>query len=544
MAIKETHGHHRPKFVEEIDYDEIEKLEIVGKGSFGVVYRGRWRNNYVAVKHIDTEAERKAFTIEVRQLSRVNHPNIVKLYGACTSNPVCLVMEFAEGGSLYNVLHCKPEPQYNLGHAVSWTLQCAEGVAYLHSMKPKPLIHRYFIIFVFHIYTALNIKLYTFYIFIFFSDLKPPNLLLVNEGKTLKICDFGTACDKKTYMTNNKGSAAWMAPEVFEGSNYTEKCDVYSWGIILWQVLTRQKPFNEIGGSAYGIMWAVHKGTRPPMFEHCPHPFQKLITECWDQNPNVRPSMDHVVEVMRILIQFCSGHDQPLIYPNDCYTLSSEFEEDCISSEDSYPDIPDSYVESLRSHKGVNRILTNDSLKSNPNLSIPLNINVENKFDQCEDLKILTMPGFDKVGAYRTVDSTDREDEPNQDTNNFQDVSGTHPELDNLYLMLDQQLHPIPPDNTCPQSVQIFEEHKQLAQEYLKVQTEIAYLSRHMEQLAERLSQEEIMCDEGVEEDDEEIKKLENEKENLTQMHQNLKKQLELINRKNSNHSNEKESSS
>jgi serine/threonine protein kinase len=47
--------------------------------------------------------------------------------------------------------------------------------------------------------------------------LKPPNLLLVNEGKTLKICDFGTACDKKTYMTNNKGSAAWMAPEVFEG---------------------------------------------------------------------------------------------------------------------------------------------------------------------------------------------------------------------------------------------------------------------------------------------------------------------------------------
>ncbi|KAL5240977.1 hypothetical protein ACI65C_008387 [Semiaphis heraclei] len=522
MAIKETHGH-KQKFVEEIDYDEIEKLEIVGKGSFGVVYRGRWRNNYVAVKHIDTEAERKAFTVEVRQLSRVNHPNIVKLYGACTSNPVCLVMEFAEGGSLYNVLHCKPEPQYNLGHAVSWTLQCAEGVAYLHNMKPKPLIHR---------------------------DLKPPNLLLVNEGKTLKICDFGTACDKKTYMTNNKGSAAWMAPEVFEGSNYTEKCDIYSWGIILWQVLTRLKPFNEIGGSAYGIMWAVHKGTRPPIFEQCPRPFQELITECWDQNPNVRPSIDHVVQVMRILIQFCSGHDQPLMYPNYCYSISSEFEEDC-TSEDSCPDISDSYIESLRSHKGINGMLTNDSLKSNPNLSIPLNVNVENKFDQYEDLKILTMPGFDKVGAYQTVDSTDREDETNSqcqsqpdDTNNVKGVSGTHPELDNLYLMLDQQLHPIPPDNTCPQSVQIFEEHKQLAQEYLKVQTERAYLSRHMEQLAERLSQEEILCDEEVDEDDEEIKKLKNEKENLTQLSQNLKKQLEMIHVKKSNHSNENEPSS
>lgn len=56
----------------------------------------------MAVKHIDAEAEKKAFAVEVRQLSRVSHPNIVKLYGACTQNPVCLVMEYAEGGSLYN----------------------------------------------------------------------------------------------------------------------------------------------------------------------------------------------------------------------------------------------------------------------------------------------------------------------------------------------------------------------------------------------------------------------------------------------------------
>lgn len=56
----------------------------------------------MAVKHIDSEAEKKAFAVEVRQLSRVSHPNIVKLYGACTQNPVCLVMEYAEGGSLYN----------------------------------------------------------------------------------------------------------------------------------------------------------------------------------------------------------------------------------------------------------------------------------------------------------------------------------------------------------------------------------------------------------------------------------------------------------
>lgn len=67
-----------------------------------MVWKGKWRGQYVAVKYINSEGERKAFTVEVRQLSRVVHPNIVKLYGACTKNPVCLVMEYAEGGSLYN----------------------------------------------------------------------------------------------------------------------------------------------------------------------------------------------------------------------------------------------------------------------------------------------------------------------------------------------------------------------------------------------------------------------------------------------------------
>lgn len=80
-------------------------FQVVGKGSFGVVHRGIWNGNDVAVKRIETEAERQAFMVEVHQLSRVSHKNIVKLYGACLDrqqNPVCLVMEFAEGGSLYN----------------------------------------------------------------------------------------------------------------------------------------------------------------------------------------------------------------------------------------------------------------------------------------------------------------------------------------------------------------------------------------------------------------------------------------------------------
>jgi mitogen-activated protein kinase kinase kinase 7 len=277
-------------FVEEIDYNELRFLEVVGRGAFGVVSRARWRNLDVAVKLIETESERKAFITELKQLSRINHPHIVKLYGACTKQPVCLVMEYAEGGSLYNVLHgASPVPKYTAAHAISWALQCARGVEYLHAMKPKALIHR---------------------------DLKPPNLLLINGGTVLKICDFGTACDAHTHMTNNKGSAAWMAPEVFEGSNYSEKCDVFSWGIILWEVIARCKPFDEIGGSAFRVMWAVHSGKRPPLVKDCPKALETLMTRCWSANPVERPSMSEVVRIMSRLGQFVKGEDVPLLYPS------------------------------------------------------------------------------------------------------------------------------------------------------------------------------------------------------------------------------------
>lgn len=277
---------------QEIDPNDLQKVKVIGKGSFGVVSRGRWQGKDVAIKLIETEDEKKAFRVEVVQLARVKHPNIVELYGACTkADPVCLVMEFAEGGSLFNVLHGKPpQPVYNLAHALSWALQCAKGVAYLHRQKPKPLIHR---------------------------DLKPANLLLMEGGITLKICDFGTACDAHTYMTNSKGSAAWMAPEVFEGSQYNEKCDIFSWGVILWEVLSRKRPFDNIQGPAYTIMWAIHEGKRPQKIKKLPHPLGDLMNRCWSSTASKRPSMEQVEKVMTKLAGLLKGADVPLVYPTE-----------------------------------------------------------------------------------------------------------------------------------------------------------------------------------------------------------------------------------
>ncbi|KAK3741813.1 hypothetical protein QZH41_010450, partial [Actinostola sp. cb2023] len=323
-----------PNFVEEIDVNELKVIENVGRGAFGVVYKSLWREKFiVAVKTIEGEAEKQAFLVEVEQLSRVKHESIIKLYGAViTQDPVCLVMEYAEGGSLYNckylilpisyilhilymtglnamllffaVLHWQklsPAPIYTVSHVMSWALQCAQGVEYLHGIKPKAIIHR---------------------------DLKPPNLLLTKCGTAIKICDFGTACDQRTYMTNNKGSAAWMAPEVFEGTNYTEKCDVYSFGIILWEMITRRRPFEDMAGSpAFRIMWAVHGGQRPPLIKNIPKPIENLMTSCWGKDPQRRPSFSQIVVFLSHLMKFFPGADTCLVFPP-----SSPVNEECAES--------------------------------------------------------------------------------------------------------------------------------------------------------------------------------------------------------------------
>ncbi|CAL4103423.1 unnamed protein product, partial [Meganyctiphanes norvegica] len=193
---------------------------------------------------------------------------------------------FLEIYDLCLLLHNSPLTQYNLAHGMSWLLQCARAVAYLHA-QPRPLLHR---------------------------DLKPPNLLLTKGAKVLKLCDFGTACELSTVMTDNRGSAAWMAPEVFEGQLYTEKCDVYSWGIILWEVLTRRVPFHDLG-LAVRIMWAVHQKQRPPLVHGSPKIIENLMTRCWDHVQDNRPRMDEVIESVQFISKYLKGCDEPIINP-------------------------------------------------------------------------------------------------------------------------------------------------------------------------------------------------------------------------------------
>ncbi|XP_004605728.1 mitogen-activated protein kinase kinase kinase 7 isoform X2 [Sorex araneus] len=540
---------------EEIDYKEIEVEEVVGRGAFGVVCKAKWRAKDVAIKQIESESERKAFIVELRQLSRVNHPNIVKLYGACL-NPVCLVMEYAEGGSLYNVLHgAEPLPYYTAAHAMSWCLQCSQGVAYLHSMQPKALIHR---------------------------DLKPPNLLLVAGGTVLKICDFGTACDIQTHMTNNKGSAAWMAPEVFEGSNYSEKCDVFSWGIILWEVITRRKPFDEIGGPAFRIMWAVHNGTRPPLIRNLPKPIESLMTRCWSKDPSQRPSMEEIVKIMTHLMRYFPGADEPLQYP--CQ-FSDEGQSNSATSTGSFMDITSTNT-SNKSDTNMEQVpATNDTIKrleskllknqakqqsESGRLSLgasrgssieslpPTSEGKRMSADMSEiEARIAATAGNGQPRRRSIQDLTITGTESGQVSSRSSspsvrmittsgptsekparshpwtpddatDTNGSDNSIPMAYLTLDHQLQPLAPCPNSKESMAVFEQHCKMAQEYMKVQTEIALLLQRKQELVAELDQDE-KDQQNTSRLVQEHKKLLDENKSLSTYYQQCKKQLEVI---------------
>ncbi|XP_069052452.1 mitogen-activated protein kinase kinase kinase 7 isoform X1 [Lepisosteus oculatus] len=576
---------------EEIDYNDIEVEEVVGRGAFGVVCKAKWRGKDVAIKTIESESERKAFIVELRQLSRVNHPNIVKLYGSCSS-PVCLVMEYAEGGSLYNVLHgAEPLPYYTASHAMSWCLQCSQGVSYLHGMKPKALIHR---------------------------DLKPPNLLLVAGGTVLKICDFGTACDIQTHMTNNKGSAAWMAPEVFEGNNYSEKCDVFSWGIILWEVITRRKPFDEIGGPAFRIMWAVHNGTRPPLIKNLPKPIESLMTRCWSKDPSQRPSMEEIVKIMTHLMRYFPGSDEPLHYPcqysdegqsNSAtstgsvldYTstntsnksdanmepVDSQVNDTIKRNESKYvppfkhkgdavrPVLPLSRggsVESLSDSRGrPQSVASADSKRMSTDLSdldsrmtfgnaarpqskrghrktasfgtildVP-KIYISASSEQQRRRSVQDLPGIGTESSQgsrnssrssspsvRMITPTDKARSLGFSPDDSADTNGSDNSIPMAYLTLDHQLQPLAPCPNSKESMAVFEQHCKMAQEYLKVQTEIALLIQRKNELIAELDQDE-KDQQNTSRLVQEHKKLLEENKSLSTYFQQCKKQLELI---------------
>ncbi|KAN0014456.1 hypothetical protein ACTFIU_000774 [Dictyostelium citrinum] len=270
----------------EISETEITTESILGDGSFGTVYKGRCRLKDVAVKVMLKQVDQKTLTDfrkEVAIMSKIFHPNIVLFLGACTSTPGKLMIctELMKG-NLESLL-LDPMVKLPLITRMRMAKDAALGVLWLHSSNPV-FIHR---------------------------DLKTSNLL-VDANLTVKVCDFGLSQIKqrgenlKDGQDGAKGTPLWMAPEVLQGRLFNEKADVYSFGLVLWQIFTRQELFPEFDNFFKFVAAICEKQLRPSIPDDCPKSLRELIKKCWDPNPEVRPSFEGIVsELEEIIIDCC-----------------------------------------------------------------------------------------------------------------------------------------------------------------------------------------------------------------------------------------------
>ncbi|EYU28799.1 hypothetical protein ABFS82_12G098000 [Erythranthe guttata] len=265
---------------------EIEPAELdfssstlIGKGSFGEIVKACWRGTPVAIKRIlpnlsDDKLVIQDFRHEVNLLVKLRHPNIVQFLGAVTERkPLMLITEYLRGGDLHQ--HLKEKGALNPSTAINFALDIARGMAYLHS-EPNVVIHR---------------------------DLKPRNVLLVNTSADhLKVGDFGLSKlirvqhSHDVYkMTGETGSYRYMAPEVFRHRKYDKKVDVFSFAMILYEMLEGEPPMANY--EPYEAARYVSEGHRPAFRAKSFTPELKELTDqCWAGDMNQRPSFLEILK--------------------------------------------------------------------------------------------------------------------------------------------------------------------------------------------------------------------------------------------------------
>ena len=261
-----------------IPWSKLQLGNLLGSGSYGDVYQATWQGIEVAVKqlHLKTLSgdAAKDFQHEATMMGQCQFPHIVRLYGICQEpNHVAMVMEYLPKGSLYHVLHDANEVlPWN---PIRWdiALDIGKGLSYLHDQK---IIHR---------------------------DLKSLNVLLDHQYHA-KISDFGFAKVKsESQGTKTKleiGTLRWMAPELLkrETDDHNVATDIYSYGMVLWEIASRQLPFRSGLDNTVVMNW-IKDGEQENVPVDCPEAYGELIKACWQKEAKERPSAEKLVAELK-----------------------------------------------------------------------------------------------------------------------------------------------------------------------------------------------------------------------------------------------------
>jgi Ran GTPase-activating protein (RanGAP) involved in mRNA processing and transport/GTPase SAR1 family protein len=290
-------------FDELIDASELEKREEIGRGAFGVVYRGIWANRVVAIKTIATSeidaigrggagggggggAAWREFCNEAHILSTLIHPCVVRLF-AVVAQPAKMVVEFCKGGNLQQFVNERQVSAVSDSLRLAIAYDVARALAYLHEQRP-PVLHR---------------------------DLRSPNVLLVasdeqvlNEvmqrgGAVAKLTDFGLAMHMTAVARESLETWAWMAPETRGPlAIYTDRADMFSYAMVVYHMVTHELPFSDVleVRDAWRVERDVSENDRRPTLDNNSvlTVFSTLIRVCWDADPAKRPSAQMVATML------------------------------------------------------------------------------------------------------------------------------------------------------------------------------------------------------------------------------------------------------
>ncbi|KAI0978795.1 hypothetical protein GJ496_000103 [Pomphorhynchus laevis] len=253
----------------EIDRNSIKLISLIGSGNYGEVWKGKCRSLDVAVKTMKSRRQPSShdFLDEARLMKDLDHPNIVRLYGVSTSaEPLYIVVEYMVNGNLLTYLRSDMGRILKLPKLVDVAAQIASGMSYL---EKQHFVH---------------------------CDLAARNIL-VGEAMLVKIGDFGLAkiirTGKLLVESQTQFPIKWTAPEAATKKEYTIKSDVWSFGILLYELITRGSiPYP--GMSNQETLKAVSEGFRLSKPPQCPNSFYHVMTNCWNANPKLRPTFEHL----------------------------------------------------------------------------------------------------------------------------------------------------------------------------------------------------------------------------------------------------------
>lgn len=255
----------------DIPRNELELGAVLGKGEFGDVFEGQYKGQKVAVKSVkDKSKAAQAFLAEASVMTSLNHKNLVQLLGVVipkkqmSNEPIYVVLEFMTKGALLEYLRSRGRALLSQTDLLGFAKDVACGMEYLETKK---LVHR---------------------------DLAARNVLVSEEGAA-KVSDFGLARDETANLQGGKFPVKWTAPEALKQSKFSNKSDVWSYGVMLWEIWSFGRvPYPRV--PLKDVLSKVIDGYRMDMPDRCPEAVYKLMRKCWEIDAAKRLSFKQVLE--------------------------------------------------------------------------------------------------------------------------------------------------------------------------------------------------------------------------------------------------------